>query len=170
MTPSQKKGDETEAKFLQLCEAKGWETKKPTETQNIKEHWDLQVTRNIPLTGSSLIDIKAAKKINRNDEDVSYDWTWVEIRNVNGDDGWLKGKADYIAFEQKDHFIIARREELREWCKKKIDLDLENIVSTAKEAEYKLYTREKWGKKDLISLINLNDLKRDVKCWELKES
>ena len=48
--------------------------------------------------------------------------------------------------------------------KKKIDL--KTRVSTPEEAKYTLYTRK--GRKDIISLINLNDLKKDVKYWEFK--
>jgi len=164
MNDSQKIGDEAEAKFVQICKDKSYKIKKATKTPNTKDHWDYQITRNIPLTGACLVDVKAAKKINRSDDKPSYDWTWVEIRNVRGNDGWLKGKADYMAFEQKDHFIIVKRDELRKWCKKKIDL--KTRVSTPEEAKYTLYTRK--GRKDIISLINLNDLKKDVQYWEFK--
>ena len=164
MNDSQKMGDECETKFVQICKDKSYKIKKATKTQDMKEHWDYQITRNIPLTGACLVDVKAAKRINRNNDKPDYDWTWVEIRNVRGDDGWLKGNADDIAFEQKDHFILVKRHELRKWCKKKIDL--KTRVSTPEEAKYTLYTRK--GRKDIISLINLNDLKKDVKYWEFK--
>jgi len=164
MSDSQKMGDEAANKFVQICKSKGYKLKKANKKQDMYEHWDYQITRNIPLTGSCLVDVKAAKKINRSDDKPSYDWTWVEIRNVRGNDGWLKGKADYMAFEQKDHFIIVKRDELRKWCKKKIDL--ETKVSITEEAKYTLYTRK--DRKDIISLINLNDLKKDVQYWEFK--
>ena len=149
MNDSQKIGDEAENKFVQISKRRGYLLKKANKKQDMYEHWDYQITRNIPLTGSCLVDIKAAKRINRNNDNPDYDWTWVEIRNVRGDDGWLKGKADYIAFEQKDHFIIVKRHELRKWCKKKIDL--KTRVSTPEEAKYTLYTRK--GRKDIINLF-----------------
>ena len=68
MNDSQKMGDECEAKFVQICKDKSYKIKKATKTQDMKEHWDYQITRNIPLTGACLVDKKAAKRINRNND------------------------------------------------------------------------------------------------------
>ena len=35
--------------------------------------------------------------------------TFIETTNVNGDAGWLYGKADFIAFERRCDFVLARR-------------------------------------------------------------
>ena len=38
-------------------------------------------------------------------KDNRFDITYLEIIGITGKDGWLLGKADYIAFQQKNHFI-----------------------------------------------------------------
>jgi len=161
MDNSQKAGDTAEQKFEKICRAKGYKITKANKDQNIHEHWDYKVEKN---KGPKLVDVKAAKKISRRDKDVSYDWTWVEIKNVHGNAGWLKGKADCIAFGQKDHFLVVEREELKAWCKSKINL--KNKVSRVKDAKYNIYTRK--GRKDLLSLINIREMKKDIKCWKFK--
>ena len=144
MDNSKKIGDTAEKKFEKICRTKNYEIMKANKEQNIREHWDYKVTG---PNHQRLVDVKAAKKITRTDKAPSYDWTWIEIRNVRGDEGWIKGKADLIAFEQKDGFIVVERELLKDWCKENIDL--KKYVFSPKDAKYNLYTRKKYGKKDI---------------------
>ena len=161
MDNSAKTGSAAERKFEKICKKRGYKVTKANDDQNMHEHWDYKVEKN---KGPKLVDVKAAKKISRGDKDVSYDWTWVEIKNVHGNAGWLKGKADCIAFGQKDHFLIVQREELRVWCKEKINL--KKKVSNTKDAKYNLYSRK--GRKDLLSLISIEEMRKEIKCWEFK--
>lgn len=38
------------------------------------------------------IDVKASKKVNRNDTSTNNDILWVEFKNVQGKNGWLYGE------------------------------------------------------------------------------
>ena len=63
-------------------------------------------------------------------------------------------KADYIAFEREKDFILASREELKNFCEERVEQD--DRVSSAYEAKYKCYQRA--GNKDLITRIRMEDI------------
>lgn len=147
----------SEKRFQDLCLKKGFKIKKSSKDEDIYEHWDFKVN-------NSLVDVKGLKKISRSDNDFNHDETWIEFQNVRGNKGWIKGKADFIAFERMDYFLITRRIDLLEWCRSKIK-DL-YLVSQPNQALYRLYQRK--GRKDIISIIKIKDFMKDIKCWKLK--
>ncbi len=99
-------------------------------------------------------DVKALKRINRNDSDTDDSLIWIEWLSVGGNDGWISGKCDFIVFEQKNSFIIIQREKLKELCMKLCDLT--SIVKSSSNALYCSYQR--YGRKDLLSLIKTSDI------------
>jgi len=117
--------------------------KDSTEEQDINEHWD--VSTDIKF------DIKGLKKAKRSDENPNENIHWLEIKNVNGDSGWVYGKADYFVFETIDYWIIVDKSDLQEFIKKKIQKEW---VTTA--TLYKLYRRK--DRKDVITLVKTIDL------------
>jgi len=116
-----------------------------TPIQDASEHWDFELS--IP------IDVKAMKKTSRSDADPDDSIHWVEIINVDGNLGWLYGKAMYIAFETELFWIFVYREALvefiKEMCKDKIPTD--SVLDF-----YKIYTRD--GRKDKITKVKTIDL------------
>jgi hypothetical protein len=72
------------------------------------------------------------------------------------------GKADYIAFEQKDHFLIVRRGDLLSWVKSKVTN--QEFVKYSRDAKYRYYQRH--GRQDLITMVVISDIKKDLECWE----
>jgi hypothetical protein len=75
----------------------------------------------------------------------------VEIRNIKGDDGWLYGDSDYIAFETKNMWVIVPTEELRVFVK------FRSVKQFTKEkVPYHYYQRE--GRQDLMVMIPTLDL------------
>ena len=147
----------SEQRFLNICLKKKIKTSRSSKDQDIYEHWDFKVN-------NSLVDVKGAKKISRSDEEFNYDIAWLEIRNVRGNLGWLKGKADFIAFEQKDHFLIVKRLDLLNWLKLKITN--KKVVYSSKEALYRFYQRK--NRKDIVCLVKIKDFLTDIKCWKFK--
>jgi len=147
----------SEKRFSDLCLSKKYKVLKSTKDQDIKEHWDFKVN-------NSLIDVKGAKKISRSDDEYNYEIAWLEVQNVRGDIGWLKGKADFIAFEQKDFFLIVKREDLLNWLRTKVTNT--KMVSSSKKALYRLYQRN--GRKDIIIMAKIKDFAKDLKTWKLK--
>lgn len=65
-------------------------------------------------------DVKDEKKLNRSDRDVC-NVIWLELTNVRGNPGWLKGQADKIAFRADDRFLIVDREKLLDFIIKFVE-------------------------------------------------
>lgn len=105
-----------------------------TKEQDVFEHWDFSVR----------FDVKSIPKNNRN-------LYCIELKNVRGNDGWLNGKADFIAFDTPyGHWIVVAREILLQHVK-------ENLQHTvAYKKQYCLYSRK--GRKDLMTFISREDL------------
>jgi hypothetical protein len=76
-------GYSTEKHFMNLLLSKGVNVTKSTKRQDIQDHIDIFID-----------DIGIDVKGNRHLECI-----WLEIQNVKGEDGWLKGKAKYIVFD-----------------------------------------------------------------------
>ena len=129
----------------------GGDVMKATRYEDIKSHIDFWW--NSPKKGWIGIDVKGLNKSKRDDK--TYDDTihWLEIQNVHGGDGWLKGKAEYIAFKTLKNIIFVKRDKLLEFALESIK-NKEIVYDTPKEC-YVPYKRLKWGRDD-ISLKALN--------------
>jgi|688.fasta_scaffold924835_2 hypothetical protein len=114
--------------------------------EDIFKHFDIVVNKGVK------VDVKGMKRENRSDKTKSANIHWIEFLNVHGNDGWIKGEADYIAFEHYDLFIIVNREKLFTFCKEKVT-DMKHYKT--KEI-YKLYRRD--NKRDLITMIKTETL------------
>lgn len=79
---------------------------------------------------------------------------WLEIKNVQGKNGWLYGKADFIAFEMYElgGFACVDTEQLREFVAKNVKKE----YTTKDKAYLKLYRRE--GRMDTITKVTICDL------------
>jgi hypothetical protein len=145
--------------FKQLAISRGWSVKDSTPHQDMKHHIDVIATMdNLVCT----FDIKARKKIARADESAQDDWLYVEFLNVRGDDGWLYGKANFIAFEQSDAFLIVHRRSLAKYCEAVVDRKIK--VAAPHLCQYKSYTRK--GRSDEISLIETKRIPPEItKYW-----
>jgi hypothetical protein len=125
-------GKKVEQEFAKVLSLPIFSSKK----EDIEDHWDVMDSDGYRY------DVKGMKKRRRSDSDVNPDWHWIEIRNVNGDDGWLYGQADYIVFEHRKYWIVVNRKELIE--------ELETIHIEERR------TRD--GRSDLIYRIQTIDL------------
>jgi hypothetical protein len=121
----------------------------PTKEQDMFEHWDVQGRRRNGQLYK--YDVKSLKKLNRSDPDYRDDVTWVEGTNVRGDKGWLKGEADYIAFERKSEWLLIPRHILYDWV-----LDQIAKINTVGKGLYQIYTRD--NRLDKITLIRYEDI------------
>ena len=149
-------GQESELKFAQLAKMRGFLVEPATGMEQI-DHVDFHLTsEEEDGTMTAMVDVKARKRINRNDSEFNDEWLWIEFKNVSGKLGWIHGVADFIAFETKDSFILSYRKELCDWCLDHVDI--KNTVKNAQEAEYVAYSRK--GKQDLIARILTEDVIR----------
>tara|TARA_R100001509_G_scaffold22395_2_gene11755 strand:+ start:1701 stop:2183 length:483 start_codon:yes stop_codon:yes gene_type:complete len=128
-----------EDQLKKLFDKTGWATRE----QDIFEHWDFSIHLKI--------DVKGMKKTNRYDESTNENIHWLEIKNVNGEEGWLYGEADYFAFETELYWIIVEKVVLQEWVAKNIQKEWVDTPT-----KYKLY-RRRTGQ-DIITLVSTHDL------------
>lgn len=121
---------------------------KATTTQDRLEHWDWDI-ENVKY------EIKGHKKIRSSDEKVSDEFTYVEYQTYSYP-GWIFGKADKIAFEFFDSYIITDRKELLNLVESKLK-DRENY---SVPMVYKFYERKRPNSKltDLLVLVPIEDI------------
>ena len=129
--------------------------------QDKYEHWDMEGG----LDGkTSKFDVKEMKKINRWDPKPQDVLAWIEGTNNGGNEGWIKGLADYIVFERTDSWLVVNRKELFDFTWGKLR---EKGFPQGKKA-YHIYDRSKWGKKDRTTLVPFKDIEtlKDIKKLE----
>ena len=118
--------------------------KPATEEENVKGHIDFHVE----TVGS--VDVKSKKSTFING------LIWIEIQNVVGNHGWLYGDADYIAFEWDDHFKLCPTQWLQlnvaKWTARATE------VTWREHALYNHYTRKKFGRDDILTLVTMEDI------------
>ena len=141
-----KDGDFFENLFKEKIKAKGLKYKKGTLRDDWYKHIDCYVN-------GYGVDVKG----NRHLETI-----WLEHTNVNGNKGWLRGEALYIAMHihELDCFSIYYREDLLKFVENNTYEE-----TTYKSDYFKFYTRKKWGKKDILVIvryIDINHLELDL--------
>ena len=147
---SKKIGNDTENLFISACTKLGYSCIKSDIKTDIYQHIDFFIDR---PNGRVSVDVKGKNTI---------DSIWVEFKNVKGNQGWLYGKANYIAFDMPElnGFVMVGRNELKDRCEQII----EKVFVSKNEAIRKLYTR--MDRMDVIAQIQLNDIK-DLKSYRL---
>jgi hypothetical protein len=146
-------GEQAENLFAALAKNSGWRVSPSSKDQNIDEHWDFLIEKE----GLEFkVEVKGRKRIRRVDDEAQSDFTWVELHGVRPKDpGWLFGRADLIAFEKEDSFILVKKADLLTLVNKKVNLVAK--VNNPKEAVYKIYSRR--GRKDKLTLLPMNDIR-----------
>lgn len=134
------KGREVELKLLSQLK----NCIESNDNEDINQHIDLK-----QIIG---VDVKGLKKINREDDEPNEHFHWVEFKNVNGDNGWLYGDADFFAFETIDYFFIVERMKLKQFVESKCKLK----IWCPSPALYELYRRE--GRNEVLTLIKTIDI------------
>lgn len=129
----------------------GGEVERSTKYEDINKHVDFWWYS--PRKGRIGIDVKGLNKNKRGDNEYDDSIHWLELQNVKGNDGWLKGKAEYIAFRTNTNIIFVNREKLLNFALESIK-NKEVVYDTPMEC-YVPYKRLKWGRDDL-SLKALN--------------
>jgi hypothetical protein len=137
--------------FILTAVKDGWKISASTKEQNIDEHWDFLIEKENQVYK---VEVKSEKRIERRDGESQGNFIWVELRNVRGKVGWLFGKADLIAFETANSFVFVQRRDLLAVVNQKVDLVAK--VKSAKDALYKIYTRN--GRKDKLTLLPIRDI------------
>lgn len=132
-------GNESEERFMALMRSRNNKVEKATSEQDKHQHIDVFVN-------DEGVDVKGNKRT---------DYIWLEIQNVFGGKGWLRGDAKWIAFELTDiqEFHIYKRTDL-------LDFVLRNVTETTdnKNEFMKFYTRKKYQGNDIVVRCNSSDI------------
>ncbi len=153
-------GRRAEEEFARIAARLGWTVTPAPKEADIHEHWDFEIEKD---GYKRRVEVKAMKREARNDDGLQSQWVWIEFRNVRGEAGWLFGKANWIAFETEDSFVIVDRHDLYQLVRKVVDRDAK--VKSARDAKYKTYTRV--GRPDQIAQVQLSDIQKiKVDVWE----
>jgi len=146
-------GDSAEARFAVCARENGWDVVRAESRQDMDEHWDVIIRR-----GSEIyrVDVKAMKRVARGDQATQADWIWIELHGVREHElGWLYGsKADLIAFERAESFVIVPRAELIALVERVVDF--KKRAFSPQFAKHKIYQRR--GRPDQITLIEAGQL------------
>lgn len=143
---------------MRLTEEKwGGKSEKSSRKDDIYNHIDFYWSRD----GSEKIgfDVKGVKKSRRSDDMKDDSIHWVELLNVQGKEGWLYGKAKYIAFLTNTSILYVPRLELINLINTKIK---NTSVKTSMPNEcYVPYQRR--DRMDLIVKVLTSDLRKIAK-------
>lgn len=157
------RGSKSEDNWVALMQSRGNKVKKATFEQDTKLHIDFWITNKLGNTYS--VDIKSPKKYTRLGAVLS-DEVWVEYKNVIGKNGWLLGKADFIAFELSQVFLMVKRVDLKNLCDKLININIKAVSS--EKALYKRWTRPE-NPKEISARIKIHDIKDNIEYIEYKK-
>lgn len=139
---SQRIGKNGEAVFETLLIKHNIPFYKSTERQNIYEHTDFFIC-------DQPLDVKGMKK------GYADGYIVIEFKNVNGKPGWCSevSPVRYIAFQFEDCFVIVKKAELLNYCRKNVVIE---YVDSFNKCYKKLYTRK--GRSDLMTKLHRSDL------------
>lgn len=119
----------------------------------VESNDDEDINQHIDLKQTISVDVKGLKKINRDDENTDEHFHWIEFKNVLGNNGWLYGDADFIAFETNDYFFIVERIKLKQFVETKCKMKEWSVEPML----YKLY-RRKDRPSEILTIIKTIDI------------
>lgn len=155
---SQADGLKTEDVFTALMIKLGYTVKDVSVEVNKKEHID-KICINPDNKGEWSVDVKGIKDFSKcGFPDDTYNI--LEFNNGYGLEGWLYGKADYIAFETRKTFILVSRKTLLEYATNTsiisplvINNNKNYPNPTICDAYHKIFMREMFKKFDRITVV-----------------
>jgi hypothetical protein len=161
-------GHSAEDSFEELAKSRGYLTRRSTREENMHKHIDMfleGVDEGSKDSREVSVDIKARKRVSRRDKKFNDDWIWIEIKNVQGRNGWIHGDANFIAFERDKDFVVASRKSIVELIESKVRFDL-GFVDRAHQAKYQIYQRK--GRRDQITQVKMSDIikLKNVSIWK----
>jgi len=96
---------------------------------------------NFLLIGKSNTSIKSEVSVYLKSIPIKHsesNWIWLELKNKNGDPGWIYGAADFIAFQSVKSIFFLKRLDLLQHIFQKVNLS-DGPVSSPWLAKYKFY-------------------------------
>jgi len=147
------KGKQVEEELKELLKLRNYKIVDASPEQDMTEHWDFLMYEN-DSRKSIKVDVKGLKRASRDDDYTQEDFHFIELQNVNGDTGWLFGKANMIAFETFRYWVFVEIGDLKSFIKKVLDKN--NPVDNVHDCLYKPYRRK--DRRDIITKVKTIDL------------
>ena len=136
-------GKISEQLFEIIAKKRSWNVVKSSSIEDRTNHWDFLIQKSINCIDDIFekdneeykglkVDVKSLKRISRTDSTVENDWIWIELHSSNKNrEGWLyNSKADILAFETINSFILINREEVINIVKKYL---INEVVKSGKK-------------------------------------
>lgn len=145
-------GTQAERCFVRYCKLHKLRVRPATKYENMILHYDYVVeTRNKSYPRVEVKSIKSRRRGLPPDPRVIF----VELKDIDGNPGWLYGKADVIAFQQPEPvgFIFVHRKDLLDIVdviKKECRMSLQSGV------HHTLYSRP--NRHDLMLVLDIDDI------------
>lgn len=146
------RGSKAEKTFVKMARARGCKVRKSTKHEDSALHFDFEISKGEVV---KKIEVKAIKKISRKDSACQDEWAWVEFKNIVGGNGWIYGKADYVAFEREKDFVMIDRKEMVKVCEEAVDFS--KRVKKSSEAHYGIYNRSDRPDEE-VSLVEISKI------------
>ena len=149
---SYKTGKKAELEFMKMMVYNNLEYRPSNKYENCRLHFDFIMKIPSQKHKFAKVEVKAMKARRRGLK-PNPNLIYIELKNVDGNKGWIYGKSDYIAFEQKNTFLFVSTVEL---------LNLvhayESTMSTSTWSgeTHTLYSRH--NRDDLVMILHKNDL------------
>jgi hypothetical protein len=157
MDEALKAGDETEARFIELLESRGYKAYEPEDLDHSPYFIDV-----IGVKGGREVtfQVKGRNRPGRH-KDFDDNFVTLELTNVVGEKGWVHGEARYLVKEVKKGFAVYRMITLRDFVKSRVGEEVATSLIDTYEGNgglYKKYTRP--GRKDEIVYASSSDIEK----------
>lgn len=139
--------NETENLFKEVMERIGFPVEKSSTKEDMYDHIDF-----FSNDRKYSFDIKDEKKFSRKDKYTDSNIIWLEVQNVRGDKGWLRGKATHIVLKSENEFLFISRSKLLEFSFSFIE-----GTETQLNKEYRKWFSRR-NRKDIISYVYKKDI------------
>ena len=151
-------GTKVEDFFSEVAKFHDYEVLKPTTYHDIFEHWD----RLIKKEGKKArVEVKGIK------DGHEFGYTWIELKNWNGENGWLYGEADVLALMHPDRFDIYHMASLRKFIDKKVDKSLPILKAKPYKngkVDYEYMKFRQYNgfdrRKDVTTIVSFKDIEK----------
>ena len=157
MDEALKAGDETEARFIELLESRGYKAYEPGALDHSPYFIDV-----IGVKGGREVtfQVKGRNRPGRHKDLFDDNFVTIELTNVLGEMGWVHGKAMYLAKRVRKGVNVYRMATLRDFVKSRVGEKVAtSLIDTyVRGVPYKKYTRP--GRKDEIVYASSSDIER----------
>lgn len=102
--------------FVECLKANGFDFRSATQKEK-SEDIDLVIWD--PDNKDKAFAIAIKKTILKKSKRRKHLWGWVELKDRNGNEGWLYKKCTFVVYERKDDFVLIQKSDFRDWIQSK---------------------------------------------------